>query len=299
MMLAERGSARNTLAAYRRDAEQFCGYLAATGNALVTVKAEGIEAFLRTLAKAKLSPKTSARKLSCIRQLFHFLYSEKIRADDPSAALEGPRQPKSLPKLLGHDMVQKLSDTAAEDITPPGKRLLALLELLYASGMRISELVNLKLSDVSSVLHSKAGRMQALSVRGKGGKERLVPLHPGAVAALKDYAKLRECFLKEESSPYLFPSYRKGRPITRQFVAQLLKGLAMRAGVNPDTLSPHVLRHSFASHLLAGGADLRVIQELLGHSDIATTQIYTHVEQEKLKQLVQAHHPMARKRGNR
>lgn len=296
MMSAERGASRNTLDAYRRDITQFSDFLDSRKAAFETCEARDIESYLSDLHKRGIAARSVARKISAIRQLFHFLYSEKIRNDDPTTTLDTPKQPKSLPKMLLAEDVLKLIEAARKNASAEALRLIAMLELLYASGMRVSELVNMKASAVAGIRASGKAGAQFISVLGKGRKERLVPIHAKAAAALLDYLGVRSNFLKEgESSPWLFPAYRKGKPISRQFFATQLKDLAISAGIDPEKVSPHVLRHSFASHLLEGGADLRVIQELLGHADISTTQIYTHVQQEKLKKLVEENHPLAKK----
>jgi integrase/recombinase XerD len=296
MMAAERGASRNTLDAYRRDVMQWTAFLASKKHSAISAQAQEVEAYLKQLNAKGVATTSAARKLSCIKQFYHFLFSEKIRNDDPTITVEGPKQPKHLPTVLRQDDVVRMINTTSEEETPEAIRMRAMLEMLYASGMRVSELVNLKLMAIRS-LKLDSEEVSFLSVRGKGNKERLVPLHVGAVKAVLAYLNVRGYFLKEkEESPWLFPAYRRGKPISRQFFAQQLKELAIRAGVDPQRVSPHVLRHSFASHLLSGGADLRVIQELLGHSDISTTQIYTHVQQERLQKLVQEKHPLSRKK---
>lgn len=293
MMAAERGAATHTLQAYRRDLKYFAAFATRRKQSLTIVDKACLEAYMAALTKENYAARSIARKLSALRQFFHFLYNEKIRTDDPSATLEGPRQGRSLPNVLSAEAIAALLTAAYKDTSPEGLRLTALLELLYASGLRVSELVNLKLAAVQSLRTEDP----FLSILGKGNKERLVPVNPAAIKALQAYLKIRPAFMKEGStSPWLFPAYRAGKPLTRQHFATMLKALAEKAGIDPASLSPHTLRHSFASHLLAGGADLRVIQELLGHADIATTQIYTHVQSEKLTRLVQDHHPLSQKK---
>jgi integrase/recombinase XerD len=280
MMTAERGAARNTIESYERDLLD-----AAAFTPLQDASKTSLEAYTATLSKRGLAPNTIARKLSSLRQFYHFLFTENIRKDDPASALDTPRQKRSLPKgLTRADVETLIAQAHAED----DLRLTAMLELLYASGLRVSELVTLP----SSALRKIMGKdITFLTIQGKGGKERIVPLHATAIAAACAYIATQT-----PGSAWLFPSRSKQGHITRQRFAQLLKGLALRAGLNPDVLSPHTLRHSFASHLLSGGADLRVIQELLGHSDISTTQIYTHVEQDRLTALVHAHHPLSKQK---
>lgn len=296
MMAAERGASRNTLEAYRRDATQFAEFLERKKSSLARAASKDIEAYLGYLRKQGIAARSAARKLSCIKQLFHFLYSERTRSDDPCATIAGPKQPKSLPLVLSASDVAAMLKCARENHSAESIRLQAMLEILYASGMRVSELVNLKTSTVRSI-RPDASDAQFLTIMGKGNKERLVPLHKSAVKSLARYLDVRKHLLKDgQESPWLFPAYRQGKPISRQFFALQLKALAIKSGIDPEKVSPHVLRHSFASHLLEGGADLRVIQELLGHADIATTQIYTHVQQEKLRKLVEEKHPLAKTR---
>jgi integrase/recombinase XerD len=229
-----------------------------------------------------------------LRQFFHFLYSDKRRADDPTLSIAGPKQPKRLPSVLSADDVATLLSSLRGTRPPEQTRLAAMLEMLYASGMRVSELLSLTLAATQEATAQKGACF--LTVRGKGSKERLVPLSGAAVATLRDYLKARPHFLPERAtSPWLFPSHGTTGHLTRQRFGQLLKDAALKAGLDTSHISPHTLRHSFASHLLEGGADLRVIQELLGHSDISTTQIYTHVVNDSLRKLVETHHPLAKK----
>lgn len=295
MMVAERGASKNTVDAYQRDLFDFLVFSNGRKRKLADITRQDIENFLASLTKAQKSPQTVARKLSALRQLFQFLYTEKIRPDNPTATLETPKLGRPLPKTLDEKGVTALLEAAAADTTPAGIRTLAMLELIYGAGLRVSELVGLKLS----ALQVKAGSQQVttdfLIIRGKGNKERLVPLGGKSREALSKYLAFRPTFLrKDETSPYLFPYARAEGYITRQQFGIILKDLALKAGLDPENISPHTLRHSFASHLLSGGADLRVIQELLGHSDITTTQIYTHVNSERLKQLVRDNHPLAK-----
>jgi len=283
MMAAERGAAENTLQSYRRDLEDACAFLAAKKAPMETAQRKDLEAYLVSLSKRGLAPSSVSRRVSSLRQFYHFLFTENIRKDDPASTLETPKQKRSLPKSLSQEDIEKLITQAhAED----DLRLTAMLELLYASGLRVSELVTLP----ASTLRKASSGTPFLIVRGKGNKERMVPLHDTAIDAVNKYAASHKI-----ESPFLFPSSSKEGHLTRQRFAQLLKALALRAGLDPELISPHTLRHSFASHLLSGGADLRVIQELLGHSDISTTQIYTHVESDRLSKLVHGHHPLAKK----
>jgi integrase/recombinase XerD len=294
MMGAERGASRNTLDAYRRDLDDYAAFLGAKKKAIGGATTEHIRAFLADLSRRRLSSASIARRLSAIRQLHRFLYAEGMRKDDPAAVLEGPRRGRSLPKILTMDEVTKLLATAhaRADASAASKaarmramRLVCLLEVLYATGLRVSELI---------ALPAAAARAEGdvITVRGKGGKERLVPLGQAARRAMQQYLSLRE---EQDAarSRWLFPSFGDSGHVTRQHVARELKALAVSAGIEARKMSPHVLRHAFASHLLANGADLRVVQALLGHADVSTTQIYTHVLDERLKSMVRDLHPLA------
>jgi integrase/recombinase XerD len=289
MLVAERGAARLTLAAYANDLADFAGFLAVTATDVASADAAALRRYLGRLADAGLAPRTTARRLSCLRQFHRFLYAEGVRSDDPTAALDAPRLGRPLPKILGVDEVGRLIAAAETRGGADGLRLVCLLELLYATGMRVSELVGLPLTRLRDE--------RFLIVRGKGGKERMVPLNATARTALAAYGAVRGSFLKEgEVSRYLFPSRGAEGHLTRRRCGQLLKELALAAGIDPTRVSPHVLRHAFASHLLDHGADLRSVQEMLGHADITTTQIYTHVQSERLRTLVETHHPLSRKK---
>jgi integrase/recombinase XerD len=290
MLLAERNAARNTREAYRRDLEDLAGFLARRHAEPGTADAAQLRAYLQGLARAGLAPRSQARRLSALRQFYKFLAAEGLRSDDPTAKLDAPKLGRPLPKLLDEGEVARLIEATT---TLPGgaerARLALLLELLYGAGLRVSELVALPLSAVLR-------EARVLVLRGKGAKERMVPLGEPVRAALADYLKHRDFFLiKKRASPWLFPSRGRQGHLTRQRMAQLLKELAARAGIDPGRLSPHVLRHAFATHLLDHGADLRSVQKMLGHADIATTQIYTHVAGERLARLVETHHPLAGK----
>ena len=295
MLVAERGAAPNTIDGYRRDLETFADYLTQRGEAVETASSDDIRAYLANLSGAGLSPRTAARRLSALRQLYRFLFAEGTREDDPSAVIDSPRQGRTLPKVLSEAEVEGLLAAARARPGLDGLRRLALVEVLYATGLRISELVSLPMSAL-------ARNPRVLVVRGKGGKERMVPLSEPARAALAQYraaltqareGKTGASAARSRGSKWLFPSAGGTGHLTRQRVAQILKDLALEAGIDPGKVSPHVLRHAFASHLLAHGADLRSVQKMLGHADISTTQIYTHVLQERLKSLVQRHHPLA------
>lgn len=287
MLAAERGAAGNTLSAYARDLEDWESFLAPKGVAADQADTKNLRAFLARLESQGLSSRSAARKLSCLRQFYKFLYAEGFRADDPTAVLDAPKLGRPLPKYLSESEVDSLLAAARARPGRDGLRATAMLELLYATGLRVSELVGLPLAAV-------ARNPQVLLVRGKGAKERMVPLSDAAREALAAYCARRAEFLpKNGESRYLFPSRSREGHMTRARFALLLKELAAEAGVTPARVSPHVLRHSFASHLLAHGADLRSLQQMLGHADIATTQIYTHVLEERLKALVSRHHPLA------
>ncbi len=286
MLAAERGAARLTIEAYQRDLADFAAFLAARGERLAAADAEAIRAYLSHLA-ARMAPGTSARRLSCLRQFYRFLFAEDVRDDDPTAAIDSPRRAKPLPKVLSEDEVERLLAAARNREGAGGARLLALVELLYATGLRASELVTLPLAAVRT-------DSRFLVVRGKGGKERLVPLGEAAEKAVAVYREVRDRFVRPGArSRWLFPSRGASGHLTRHRLGQLLKELAPASGIEPRRLSPHVLRHAFASHLLDHGADLRAVQKMLGHADIATTQIYTHVLDARLRALVRDHHPLA------
>lgn len=290
MLAAERGAARLTLAAYRNDLADLAGFLAARGQSLDAAGAEALHAYLADAATRQLAPRTLARRLSAMRQFYRFLLVDGARADDPTARLDAPRIGRPLPKILTEDEVGRLIAAAAEWPEAEGVRLRCILELLYATGLRVSELVTLPVAAAQR-------DPRVLLVRGKGGKERVVPLSPPARAALAAWLDRRREFLAEgQPSRWLFPSRGEAGHLTRQRCGQLMKELALAAGLDPARLSPHVLRHAFASHLLAGGADLRSVQQMLGHADIATTQIYTHVQGERLRRLVETAHPLARRK---
>ena len=301
MLVAERGLSENTLDAYSRDLSGFEGFLESQGMTAATADAQAIRGYLAQQMGLGMAPRTTARRLSAIRQFFKFLFAEGLRQDDPASVVDSPCQGRVLPKVLSEEDVDLLLSLAhrrasegkgrkggAEDL-----RLVALLEILYAAGLRVSELVGLPLSAL--------GRdFSLLLVRGKGGRERMIPLSDPAGRALTDYLAVRDAFLpggqgegQLASSPWLFPSRSGSGHLTRHRFAQILKQLAMDAGVDTSRVSPHIVRHAFATHLLDHGADLRSLQKMLGHADITTTQIYTHVQSERLKLLVEEHHPLA------
>lgn len=288
MLAAERGAADNTLEGYRRDLTDFAAFALKNNRPAHDADTELVRAYLKHLAGRGMAPRTQARRLSALRQFFRFLLAERLRADDPTIVIDAPKAGRPLPKYLSEDEVDRLLACAANHAGADGKRLVALMEILYATGLRVSELVGLPLGAVT-----RDGLM--LVVRGKGGKERMVPLSEPAQDAIGDYLTVRARFVPKGAghSVFLFPSRAKQGFLTRARFAQMLKELAIEAGLDPAKVSPHVLRHSFASHLLAHGADLRALQQMLGHADISTTQIYTHVLDERLKRLVQSAHPLA------
>jgi len=306
MLAAEQGAGENTLSAYRRDLEDLSAFFKHAGQGFADASTQALRDYLADLDTRGFKSSSVARRLSSTRHLFRFLLNERIRADDPAAILSGPKRGRPLPKVLSIADVDRLLSRARELMQVPGQsaaqqvraaRLHCLLEVLYATGLRVSELVSLPLS---------AARRDArmIVVRGKGDKERLVPLNDSARQAMAEYlaaiASVQEA--KDEPKPaakapkpskWLFPSFGESGHLTRQHFARDLKDLAVAAGLPARVISPHVVRHAFASHLLHNGADLRIVQTLLGHTDISTTQIYTHVVEERLKSLVRDLHPLA------
>jgi integrase/recombinase XerD len=288
MLAAERGAAPLTLTAYRNDLADLAGFLTARGLPLETADSAALHAYLASATR--LGPRTLARRLSAMRQFYKFLVIDGIRGDDPSADLETPALGRPLPKILSENEVAGLIAAARAEPGGEGDRLVCLIELLYATGLRISELVTLPLGAAQR-------DPRFLVVTGKGGKERVVPMSEPSRAALSTYLTCRERFLtSSRPSRWLFPSRGRAGHLTRQRAGQLLKELAVKSGLDPERLSPHVLRHAFASHLLDHGADLRSVQQMLGHADIATTQIYTHVLSDRLRKLVETAHPLARRK---
>jgi integrase/recombinase XerD len=291
MMAAERGASANTLAAYRRDLE---AYAAERGRDLKSAGPDDIRAHLASLEAQGLARSSAARKLSAIRQFHRFLHGDGLSSDNPATAIDSPRPARPLPKLISEEEVVKLVEAARVRVKgSEGKRqlkalrLACLVELLYATGLRVSELVGLS-------LRAATAEKDFILVKGKGGRERLVPVSATARTSLETYlAALSKT--GQGGSKWLFPSSAAAGHLTRQHFAVELKALAKEAGLPAEMLSPHVLRHGFASHLLAGGADLRAVQQMLGHADISTTQIYTHVQAERLREVVETHHPLAKK----
>jgi integrase/recombinase XerD len=294
MLAAERGAAANTLQAYRRDLDDYFAFLAETKVDPLAAGAATIRAFMASLDERGLKASSAARRLSAVRQFHMFLYAEGYAGADPTAAVEGPKRGRALPKVLSVDHVDRLLGVAKQaaenaDASPAerlrGARMHCLLELLYASGLRVSELVALPRA-------AALANDRVLIIRGKGGRERLVPLTEAAQSAARAYLALLQR-QRRTAGPWLFPADSEAGHLTRQAFARDLKAVAAAAGLRSDKISPHVLRHAFASHLLQNGADLRIVQELLGHADISTTQIYTHVLDERLKSMVRDLHPLA------
>ncbi|MDE2494323.1 MAG: tyrosine recombinase XerD [Alphaproteobacteria bacterium] len=299
MMSAERGASINTLAAYRRDLLDFHGFLAGCGAEAKHATRDHIKRYLASLSTSGAAGSSQARRLSALRQFFGFLYAEGIRPDDPTNAVDAPKRGRTLPKVLSREDMDRLTEAAGQraEKSEEGARLLCVVEMLYASGLRVSELATLPLAAVRNL-------EGVLLVKGKGGKERLAPLNAHARKAISDYLAVRETFLpksgrRRHAEKFLFPSRSAECHLTRRRLHQMLKALALEAGLDPSKLSPHVLRHAFATHLVEGGADLRSVQTMLGHADIATTQIYTHVAKDRLAATVASAHPLARRKGTK
>ncbi|MDM8351386.1 site-specific tyrosine recombinase XerD [Brevundimonas diminuta] len=288
MMAVERDASPHTLSAYGRDLADAETWLNDAGG-LMSAPQEALEAWFADLSRRGLSAATAARRRASVRQFYRFALGEGWRTDDPSRRLDAPRQGRSLPKTLSRDEIEALLTAAGAADSAAGLRLIALVEMAYASGLRVSELLALR---VEAVRRDPA----YLIVRGKGGKERLAPLNTAAREAIKAWLDARDAARKPNTpdSAWLFPSHGKSGHLTPRRFAQLLDQAAVMAGIDPARVSPHVLRHAFATHLLEGGADLRVVQTLLGHADISTTQIYTHVAVDRLAQVVHANHPLAK-----
>jgi len=297
MMSAERGASGNTLSAYARDLGHYCSFLKRCGCGLEAAGTDEIRAWLSELQAEGLAKSTIARRLSAVRQLHKFAFSEGIVSDDPAGGVAAPRKDRNLPKTMSVGQAEKLLlEVREQAMRARGKarlkalRMVCLIEVLYATGLRVSELVSLTVGMVSS-------DDRFITVRGKGGRERLVPLSPAARMAINTYVETLKQSTEEvylPSAQFLFASAGKQKHLTRQHFALLLKQLARDAGLDAGAVSPHVVRHAFASHLLQGGADLRSVQQMLGHADISTTQIYTHVMPEKLRETVESHHPLNR-----
>jgi integrase/recombinase XerD len=321
MLTVERGAARNTIEAYARDLDDFSGFAAGRGQAATAADADTCQRYMASLHARGLSARTAARRLSALRQFHLFLLNEGVRGDDPTSVLDTPRLPSPLPKFLSESEVDALMAAAVRKPGRPGALARAALELLYATGMRISELLSLPREALGSAA-------EVMIIKGKGGKERMIPLSsaarqaasallaataeqspaatsPGARSPAAKKPAMKSPVMKSPAmkspgapgsaarSPWLFPGRDPKHPLTRQAFFLLLKQIALEAGLDPDRVSPHVLRHSFASHMLARGADLRSLQMLLGHADISTVQIYTHIQTERLRKLMAEHHPLS------
>jgi integrase/recombinase XerD len=312
-ILVEDGLAKNTVSAYRNDLSLFLDFLASKKVSIIKAESQDIKDYFHQLYELQLKSSSLMRKISAIKNFYQFLLAENIISASPVENIERPKSELKLPKFLTEEEVLKLLNTVNNDKSEFGIRLSCLLEMLYASGLRVSELVSLPISATSSIKSSDShdsNNLNYLIVKGKGGKERIAPLNVSAIKILKEYLILRQNQGQEKSKWLFVGKYRSNKNsekivakksaasdqhLTRQRLNQMLKELAIKAGVDPDKVHPHVIRHSFASHLLNRGIDLRVLQELLGHSDISTTQIYTHILDSKLKELVFKHHPLANK----
>ena len=307
MLSAERGASANTIDAYSRDLTNFATFVNKRGRELESATIDDITNFITAMVEEGLAASSRARRLSALKQFFRFLVAEGIRPDDPASLVGGPKREAALPKTLTVDEVDKLLFAARHKVEEArhgqrakALRLYCLLEILYATGMRVSELVALPRSAL-------VGDERTLIIKGKGGRQRIVPLNPAAQEALSLYRRERDAAIAGEhgdidldgSSPWLFPSWGQQGHLTRQRLAQELKLLAKQASIDPVRVSPHVLRHAFASHMLERGADLRAVQKLLGHADISTTQVYTHMREGHLRQMVHEHHPLSERHRTR
>ena len=289
MLIAERGASSNTCTSYLNDITNFDKFLNGAETTLEDATTDDIRRYLRHRSEVGANNLTISRNLSVLRQFFKFLQSENVRLDNPALNVDGPKVSRTLPKVISEDDVEALLKAAHKLQTAEGIRLTCLLEIAYASGLRVTELVSLPTDALNLT-------SETLLISGKGGKERLVPLTFSAMNAIVAYERVRIDFLKgNNTSKFLFPSRSKQGYLTRRRLGQLLKELAIQAGLDPTIISPHILRHAFASHLLNRGADLRSLQKMLGHSDISTTQIYTHVQKERLHAVISSYHPMAKK----
>ena len=289
MLIAERGASSNTCTSYLNDISNFDKFLSGAETTLEDATTDDVRRYLRHRSEVGANNPTISRNLSVLRQFFKFLQSENVRLDNPALNVDGPKVSRTLPKVISEDNVEALLKAAHKLQTAEGIRLTCLLEIAYASGLRVTELVSLPTDALNLT-------SETLLISGKGGKERLVPLTSSAMNAIVAYERVRIDFLKgNNTSKFLFPSRSKQGYLTRRRLGQLLKELAIQAGLDPTIISPHILRHAFASHLLNRGADLRSLQKMLGHSDISTTQIYTHVQKERLHAVISSYHPMAKK----
>ncbi|MGY9051762.1 MAG: site-specific tyrosine recombinase XerD [Alphaproteobacteria bacterium] len=298
MLSAERNSSENTLVAYKSDINQYFSFLVKKNINLIDASTSDIRNWISALSKTGIASSSLARKITAVKQLYNFLFEENLIKLNPAKTIENPRLGRPLPKVLSEENITRLLDfiknkTKDKKLTDSKKiklqRLLCQVEILYATGFRVSELIGLTINQV-------LGEDLFITIKGKGGKERLVPLTELAKKEILEYLDMVKMSKNINLSHYLFPSGSKSGHITRQRFAQDLKAVSIEAGLNPKLISPHVIRHAFASHLLSGGADLRVVQQMLGHSDISTTQIYTHILDDRLKSLVIEHHPLSTKK---
>jgi integrase/recombinase XerD len=296
MMAAERAASFNTLQSYKRDLEDMALYCDKGNMSFDSLKLMEIEAYISYIkGKHNYSSATMARKISAIKQFYNFLFNDEIITSNPCQHLNSPKTVKSLPKALTQEQTLVLLDSAAKDRSDEGVRLHLILELMYSTGMRVTELIQSKLGDIQFAREQNSGYM---IVRGKGGKERMVVLNATCLEVLDEYIKIHYKFARGRSCDWLFPSFTnqgKLKYLSRQRLGQLLKDLALKAGLDPELVSPHKLRHSFATHLIQNGADVRIVQELLGHADISSTQIYTKVFSEEAEKLVMEKHPLSYK----
>ena len=297
MTVAERGIAKNSVLSYKRDLLDFRIFLSKNKLLELKITSNDIDSYIKTLAQNNIAARSINRKISTLKSYYNFLISEGHTDYNPSLIVDLPKYSSKLPEILSIENIRTLLEYCNQDIAPEGIRLSSMIHLIYASGLRVSELVSLKLVDIASGIDASDIR-KTFSVKGKGGKERIVVINDGTKQILEEYLEIRELFCKGKSNnakQYFFASSSKEGHMTRQNFALQLKKASLNSGLDPDVISPHVLRHSFASHLLEGGADLRVIQELLGHSDISTTQIYTHVQTDHLKKTLDQFHPLKNK----
>jgi integrase/recombinase XerD len=296
MLSAERNASKNTIEGYQRDLNNFAEFLA--GADISQTSADDIRSFLKYLESEQLKKSTIARKLSALKQFFNFLMVEKYISKNPCKVIESPRKDKKIPKFLTDEEVEQLVNVASEDNSAKGLRLQLILSLLYATGLRVSELVGLR----QNMLYKKVidnVEYHYFIIRGKGDKERIVPVEGATLAILTEYLNsIKTDDKKQSKNDYIFASSSKtaNKAITRHQVANILKACALKAGINPEKISPHIMRHSFATNLLENGMDLRMLQEILGHADISTTQIYTHINPARLKNFVEENHPLANKK---
>ena len=291
----ENGASNNTIESYKNDLQNFRDFLKSQSTNLTDTNETSIRNFIQSLIKKSLSNRTIARKISALRHFFLFLYEEKIITNNPTLNIDTPKMSHTVPKVFSENELSTLLTHCYKDTTANGIRNTAMVEVLYASGMRVSELISLKIQQLQIQKNNKT-ILPYIIIKGKGNKERIVVLNQKSIEALEKYLKIIKSFSNTLNNIWLFPSKTSTEGhITRQYFAKLLKKISAEANISPDKISPHKIRHSFATHLLNNGADLRTIQELLGHKDISTTQIYTHVANKKLKSIVDTFHPLAKK----